>query len=782
MKRLWLRLDQGELLQIALLLGALLSVAWGIIQAAPRGPDMSLIMPFILLAALGGSALAHTRMRTRTAVLWLLLGGLILVVLRVGALSGTVWRLTSLLYRLAATPGAAALSLYPEAPDPLLLAWTTLADRVGVFIARVSEWLLTLFMRRTSFFDPVAAAAVWALGLWMVSAWGGFVMARYRRPLTALLPATALLATLFAYTGRPPYVLLPVLGLTLLLLALSSHRERETHWRAVGLDFSHDIRVDLGFSALLLTAGLVLLAAIVPALSLQNLSEFTRRLTQGRTQRSEQVAESLGVAQRTPGAGSGGATTFELLGQATLPQQHLIGSSPELSQQVALVIRTGELPPRPESELLTTPPRHYWRSVIYSRYTGWGWSAIGAQINSYEAGQPAPLPQQLTQRRVRQEVEVVGDTSGRLFVTGQLVAVDQPYALAWFPPDEIFAGTLAAESYRADSLIPVATAQQLRSVPAQYPDWVVAQYLQLPETVPTRVRRLARELTATEPTPYDRALAIERHLRTYPYTLDVPPPQREVDIADYFLFELQKGYCDYYATAMVVLARAAGLPARMVVGYAPGTYDALNARYVVTEADAHAWVEIYFNAYGWIEFEPTTAQDTFERALTDLAPEWPDADAVLPGDEAVWVPGSWVWPWLYGPALLLLLLVGLVVVVDEVWLRLLAPALAVSQLHRRVRRHALRLAVTLTPGDTPFEIAAAYAQRWEALSGGAGWVRGALAATPELLHRLMTCYAQVWYMPDPPLLAARAEAVALWRALRWRLWFAWLWQRVRRKR
>ncbi len=76
-----------------------------------------------------------------------------------------------------------------------------------------------------------------------------------------------------------------------------------------------------------------------------------------------------------------------------------------------------------------------------------------------------------------------------------------------------------------------------------------------------------------------------------------------------FLFDLQMGYCDYYATSMVVLSRAVGLPARAVVGYVGGQYEEENDRYLVSEADAHTWVEIYFGEFGWIPFEPTAAMD-----------------------------------------------------------------------------------------------------------------------------------------------------------------------------
>ena len=137
---------------------------------------------------------------------------------------------------------------------------------------------------------------------------------------------------------------------------------------------------------------------------------------------------------------------------------------------------------------------------------------------------------------------------------------------------------------------------------------MIRRYLGLPKVTPERVLALARDLTKNAATPYDRALAIETYLRKFPYTLDVEPPPSNRDVVDYFLFTSQMGYCDYYASAMVVMARAAGLPARIVVGYASGEYDASTAQYIIRMKDAHTWAEIYFPGIGWVEFEPTASQ------------------------------------------------------------------------------------------------------------------------------------------------------------------------------
>jgi len=108
--------------------------------------------------------------------------------------------------------------------------------------------------------------------------------------------------------------------------------------------------------------------------------------------------------------------------------------------------------------------------------------------------------------------------------------------------------------------------------------------------------------------PYDAAEAIQNYLRTHlTYREDIPAPPPDADAVDYFLFESRAGYCDYFASAMVVLLRTQGIPARLVRGYASGRYNAGSKTYVVTADLAHSWVEVYFPGYGWQRFEPTPA-------------------------------------------------------------------------------------------------------------------------------------------------------------------------------
>jgi transglutaminase-like putative cysteine protease len=154
---------------------------------------------------------------------------------------------------------------------------------------------------------------------------------------------------------------------------------------------------------------------------------------------------------------------------------------------------------------------------------------------------------------------------------------------------------------------------QLRSDSTDYPADVQATYLQLPASLPQRVRDLAERIVGSAHTPYDKAIRLQDYLRlTYPYRLDVPPPPAGRDVVDYFLFEAPGGFCTYYASAMAVMLRAEQVPARVVTGFASGEYDPQHDAYRVPASAAHAWVEVYFPTYGWIEFEPTATLATFE--------------------------------------------------------------------------------------------------------------------------------------------------------------------------
>lgn len=287
----------------------------------------------------------------------------------------------------------------------------------------------------------------------------------------------------------------------------------------------------------------------------------------------------------------------------------------------------------------------YWRGETRTLYNGSGWES-GGNLNDLD--EFAPIAKQfefpLPQREGRLEtIEVThtfffeeGQTFPALFSAPYPVKVsagegneaERRFARGFWDLDD--QAMLWAENsvipyptmYTVTSRMPVIDEDKLRTAPPTGNARAFRNYLQLPANLPERVERLALEVTADAESPYEKAKALERFLSTaFTYT-NVPDltKRSSPDFVDSFLFEVQEGYCDYYSTAMVVMARTIGLPARWVKGYTPGqsgsdflgeflpvdpkeapAYDT----YTVRNSDAHSWAELYFEGYGWIPFEPT---------------------------------------------------------------------------------------------------------------------------------------------------------------------------------
>ncbi|MDY6765311.1 MAG: transglutaminase domain-containing protein [Halobacteria archaeon] len=165
---------------------------------------------------------------------------------------------------------------------------------------------------------------------------------------------------------------------------------------------------------------------------------------------------------------------------------------------------------------------------------------------------------------------------------------------------------LKNDSYTVESRVPVWSPELLRNTGDDYPGYVEELYLQIPESTPERLEEFTSNLTANATTAYDKAVTIERWLEANKkYSLKVNRPPK--NIAYNFVFNMNKGYCVYYATAMVTMLRSQGIPARFVVGYATGQ-QVDNNEWVIRGLDSHAWVEVYFEDVGWVRFDPTPAQ------------------------------------------------------------------------------------------------------------------------------------------------------------------------------
>ncbi|WP_339246271.1 transglutaminase domain-containing protein [Paenibacillus sp. FSL R10-2796] len=296
-----------------------------------------------------------------------------------------------------------------------------------------------------------------------------------------------------------------------------------------------------------------------------------------------------------------------------------------------------------------TSQRTYWRGESIAYYDGRRWIRGGEEFTPLNLSSLPQIPATVTTtnggRTLQQRIQFASPSSGGIpvFNAGTLTDVETVqlsngsqlgYVLAnkdrdtFRLPDSV--GSTRITEYIVDSILPESNPVLLRGLGDADPQEIKNKYLQLPDLLPERVKALAEKLTASSGNRYDSATAIRDYLQNgYSYTLDTMVPPAGADFVDHFLFETKQGYCVHFATAMTVLLRSTGIPARYVQGYGPGTQqeEAMPAKYLVTQGDAHAWVEVYFAGAGWVPFDPTPGPAL---AAGFPAPARPAAAAVAP--------------------------------------------------------------------------------------------------------------------------------------------------------
>lgn len=751
-----------------------------------RGAVSSLLLPTTFFSILLAWIVARTDSKGRLTGGLMLLFGILWVYIRIGGLDAPLWAV------LKHIPGifAALINQVWKAIPPdfsgFLKDMNELALQVSVLTNRLAGWFRDLVSGKENK-DSVALAAAWTFILWVLAAWSTWFVRQRKATLLGLLPTTGVLAYILYYTGLENTTLIANIGAVLLLTGVVHYYDRWQYWKDNRLDYYEYISTETGIAIVLTSLLLVSAAAYVPSISIDDIAEYFRTLNQPKDKRG---SDSMGLV---PDPDAQRIQVEYYRNEETRVPIHFLGTAPDLTNNIQFTVATGDLDPMPLEmvEFSPAPPRYYWRTMTYDKYNGAGWISTVVEYQDYPEKTvllAVPSPEYQT---VTQNVRYYADLNGQLAWTGTLVQVDQPAELGWrsggplhniaadnspVSISELFEGRVEAEDYRVLSILPEADSQRLLLSAGTYPQWIENRYLQLPEELPERIYTLARNLTSTAASPYERALVIEAYLRRYPYSLEVPAPPENQDVVNYFLFEQKEGFCDYYATSMVVLARAAGLPARFVIGYTSGEYDYLNARYIVRASHAHSWAEIYFSGIGWVQFEPTAGQPQIDRNNPEL-PQPPAPALPVEGDQAGADPsekiGRWMASWIDSVPLVMVLVLVLTLAglrVEQFLALNLAPGRIVDRTFRAVYRHGRRITGPPAAAETPLEFV-------ETLLGKLGrrsrkpFTRLLDPVTTEL-KEIASLYIQSVYSEHPIQGEDARTVLKVWQKLRWRILLA----------
>jgi transglutaminase-like putative cysteine protease len=348
----------------------------------------------------------------------------------------------------------------------------------------------------------------------------------------------------------------------------------------------------------------------------------------------------------------GGATDGQTMNQGqgiapSLSATTYYGFQSEVDQTL-----TGVLKPK-EVMRVRSQSKGFWRVMAFDRYTGRGWTVSrNAETNilrrlpwSYRFLVPSLQPLGRTK-------EIVQSFSILTEFPNLLPALTQAREI-YFPTAEIgldAEGGLRSPgaldeglTYSVVSDVPYRDRTRLNRAKTTYPKSIQKYYLQVPETVAPRLRQKAEQLLAKAErpvtTPYEKALYLTQSLKqTYPLREDYPllPPGK--DLATAFLFDWQGGERDHFATALTLMLRSLGIPARLATGFAPGEFNPFTGLYVVKNTDAYALTEVYIPGNGWFAFDPIPGHELYPPSI--------EVDQTFSVLQQFW---NWIAGWLPSP-------------------------------------------------------------------------------------------------------------------------------------
>jgi len=697
-----------------------------------------------------GLVLARRPLKTWAAWTFIIIYGFLIVTLTLGNL----WPPLHLL-----------LADWPE----LRLFWL---NNGALFLDRSGSWFTAVFNGGRSN-ETIVFAFLMGLLAWFLAAYAGWSAFRQRRPLLGLT-LMGLIIAINGYYGEAPIESVALfVGVALLATAVLHFSNLEYSWQRHDVDYSREIRMDMFVYAAGIGLALLVLAFLLPSMNPSKLAMAI--LDQSAVESLEQTLDRAFAGVEPPRGQP--RSPGQVGGVGIMPRSFLLGNPPELKKNIMLTAET-ELIEGPESADLDLA-RH-WRALSYEVYTGRGWSLSNERTAVNAAYETIPQPLVEDPMLIDQSVNWRFDNRIIRYTLGLPLSFDQPVTTSWRgQTDFVRAVTEDIPRYNAISRVSGATPGQLRQATIEEISPVIsARYTQLPDDLPARIQDLAHDITGNAATPYDKALAIERFLRQYNYSLDVDLPPAGVDPVDYFLFDLQEGYCDYYASSMVVMARTLDLPARIATGFLAQPEDE-NGVQTIRQNNAHSWAEIYFAGYGWVEFEPTAAFFSPHDPLSAGAMINADPDGEPPSfAESIPIPErapQRPFPW----STLTLILFSIILVGTILWwlAKRPKPGDEVQWAFGRLQNNARRLGHPLPLNQTPDEFSASLFNRLNHIS-----IRPRLMRLVDSIRspitQLTALFVQQQYSGKP--VQKPKTAVSLWRRIRRPMWILWLSKRLRR--
>ncbi|NOH04518.1 MAG: transglutaminase domain-containing protein [Chloroflexi bacterium] len=430
---------------------------------------------------------------------------------------------------------------------------TYLGERLLILFGRLATDLGEFFAGR-AVADQLLVLALLSVPYWIAGLYSGYQLTRHANYLASILPGGILMlvVSIYHYTVKDYTWMFGVyLFIALLLLGRQKYLLDRQKWLKERVQVSSESNLDLNNTSIVIAAALVILAWGIP---------YTLASHAEAKEAWQNITGDWRLTDRLE-------DLFDSINKEKKPQPRNFKTELALGNQTSqsdLVVFLVYVP-----EVALEFPRLYWRGQIYDRFEENRWLTTGRdEVRHDSAFGDLEIPDTENRRRVSFTYDVYTDGQIILYSAAQPIWTNHDAIILHSKPAEddgamdVMALRAsprleAGDLYRASAMLANPTIPELQAAGQEYPDWVKEKYLQLPEDFSPRIRDLAREITADSATPYDKAAAVTEYLRSeINYAPGITIPSEETDPLEYFLFERKQGFCNYYATAEVLILRA----------------------------------------------------------------------------------------------------------------------------------------------------------------------------------------------------------------------------------